>query len=90
LFLLIALPVRADVRYVDVDAPVSGSGNAWCDAFTDLQDALAIAQAGDEIRIAAGTYTPDQGTGDFLMSFADSQWGDAARRVCRLRRWRSR
>jgi hypothetical protein len=38
LFLLIALPVRADVRYVDVDAPVSGSGNAWCDAFTDLQD----------------------------------------------------
>jgi predicted outer membrane repeat protein len=70
LFLLIALPVRADVRYVDVDAPVSGSGNAWCDAFTDLQDALAIAQAGDEIRIAAGTYTPDQGTGDFLMSFA--------------------
>jgi hypothetical protein len=67
--LLITLPVRADVRYVDVDAPVSGSGNAWCDAFTDLQDALAIAQAGDEIRIAAGTYTPDQGTGDFLMSF---------------------
>jgi hypothetical protein len=67
--LLITLPVRADVRYVDVDAPVSGSGNAWCDAFTDLQDALAIAQAGDEIRIAAGTYTPDQGTGDFLISF---------------------
>ncbi|MCB9851111.1 MAG: right-handed parallel beta-helix repeat-containing protein [Phycisphaerales bacterium] len=60
---------RADVRYVDRNAPPSGDGSTWCDAFVDLQDALAVSQFGDEIRVADGTYLPDQGTGDILMSF---------------------
>ena len=62
-------PVRSDVIYVDADASTPGSGNAWCSAFTDLHDALDIAGLGDEVRIAAGTYTPDRGTGDPIAAF---------------------
>lgn len=50
---------RAAVFYVDDDAPLGGNGQSWPTAFTYLQDALAAAQAGDEIRVAAGRYTPD-------------------------------
>jgi len=34
------------------------TGSSWCTAFTDLQEALTIAQPGDEIWIGAGTYKP--------------------------------
>ncbi|UCG88236.1 MAG: hypothetical protein JSW71_06735, partial [Gemmatimonadota bacterium] len=37
------------VIYVDDDAPGANDGSSWTDAFRDLQDALAIAQYGDEI-----------------------------------------
>lgn len=61
--------VRGEVFYVDADASAPGGGDTWCSAFADLQDALAVAAAGDEIRIAAGTYKPDGGTGNPLASF---------------------
>ncbi|MCH7632145.1 MAG: right-handed parallel beta-helix repeat-containing protein, partial [Planctomycetes bacterium] len=44
-------------------------GTSWQDAFDDLQDALAISVECDEIWVAAGTYTPDRGTGDRTLSF---------------------
>jgi predicted outer membrane repeat protein len=56
--------------YVDKDA--SGGqqyGTSWPDAFTSLQNALAVAEAGDAIWVAAGTYRPDGGTGDRDTSF---------------------
>lgn len=57
--------------FVDVNATGATSGGtcpmippqSWCDAFLNLQDALACASAGDIIRVAGGTYTPDTGGG---------------------------
>ena len=37
------------VWYVDAAAGGANTGTSWVDAFNDLQDALGIAQAGDEI-----------------------------------------
>ena len=38
------------IRYVDADAPGANDGTSWEDAFRDLQDALDVAEDGDEIR----------------------------------------
>jgi hypothetical protein len=50
------------IYYVDKDAPGPfHNGNTWKWAFTNIQDALAIASAGDKIFVAEGTYKPDEG-----------------------------
>ena len=65
----------AAIVYVDDDAPPGGDGQTWASAFSFLRDALAVAQAGDEIRVAGGTYYPDRdvanplGTGNRDLSF---------------------
>jgi len=51
------------VIYVDADAPGANNGCCWADAFNCLQDALALATEGAEIRVAQGTYRPDCGVG---------------------------
>ncbi|MHC4745494.1 MAG: right-handed parallel beta-helix repeat-containing protein, partial [Planctomycetota bacterium] len=62
------------VIYVDADSP-GGDGASWAAAFRYLQDALAAADADDEIRVAQGTYVPDQnslnpdGSGDRYAEF---------------------
>ncbi|UCE60170.1 MAG: hypothetical protein JSU63_00170 [Phycisphaerales bacterium] len=48
------------VRYVDDDAAPGGDGASWSTAYRFLQDGLAAAGGGDEIRVAGGVYTPDQ------------------------------
>src|SRR5690606_7714723 len=50
------------VIHVDADAAPGGDGASWATAFHDLQDALAIAQAGDEVWIAEGLYKPTEGS----------------------------
>ncbi len=59
----LAARAQAGVLYVDAVAEKGGSGSSWTDAFTHLQDALAAAQVGDEIRVAQGVYKPDWGSG---------------------------
>ncbi|UCC32246.1 MAG: right-handed parallel beta-helix repeat-containing protein [Phycisphaerales bacterium] len=55
------MPVRAQtIWHVDDDAPLGGDGTTWSTAYKYLQDALAAATNGDEIRVAGGTYKPDQ------------------------------
>ncbi len=57
-----ALPTRAPAGttwHVDDDAPAGGNGIAWASAFRELAEALGAARAGDEIRVAGGTYRPD-------------------------------
>ncbi|MBU0618001.1 MAG: hypothetical protein KKI02_09815 [Planctomycetes bacterium] len=44
---------------MDDDASLGGNGASWTTAFKYLQDALALAEADDEIRVAAGIYKPD-------------------------------
>lgn len=51
------------VIHVDDNAAGADDGSSWSDAYTYLQDALAVAESGDEIRVARGVYTPDRGVG---------------------------
>lgn len=53
--------LAGSVMYVDNDAPEGGDGTSWATTHKYLQDALAIAGAGDEIWVAQGAYRPDQG-----------------------------
>jgi len=46
--------------YVDADATGNNDGSSWSNAYLCLQDALAGARYGDEIRVANGVYRPDQ------------------------------
>ncbi len=48
--------------YVDQSTASSGNGLSWSTAFVNLQDALSIVIAGDEIWVAAGQYKPTTGS----------------------------
>ncbi len=58
----------AGVVFVRADAAPNGDGLTWSSAFSDLQSGLNAARIAPapkpEIRIAAGVYRPDGGTGD--------------------------
>jgi hypothetical protein len=52
------------IYYVDASKPNnSGIGLSWANAKRNLQDAIDIATAGDQIWVKAGIYHPDEGTG---------------------------
>ncbi len=52
----------ATIIYVNDDVADGGDGSSWASAYNDLQDALAAAASGSQIWVAAGTYTPTDGT----------------------------
>ncbi len=51
------------IYYVNDDATGANNGTSWADAFTNLEDALVAVGAGDEIRVAHGTYKPSASRG---------------------------
>jgi predicted outer membrane repeat protein len=71
LVIWVLLVASADARIVYVDHSAGGrnNGERWEDAFTNLSVALEKARAGDEIRVARGTYRPALPTGDRAESF---------------------
>ncbi|MBN2130693.1 MAG: hypothetical protein JW741_14415 [Sedimentisphaerales bacterium] len=67
--LAVAGGAGAKVIYVDDDARPGGDGASWAAAYTYLQDALADANGAEkpvEIRVAQGTYRPDEGANQKL------------------------
>jgi len=59
--------------YVDADAAGANDGTSWTDAYNFLQNALADADVAEkpvEIRVAQGTYRPNQG----LMAISEFDW----------------
>lgn len=65
----------APIIFVDAAAAGNNDGSSWLDAYVYLQDALADANFGDQIRVAEGIYYPDHntsnpsGSGDAAVSF---------------------
>lgn len=55
---LASAAVAQPIVYVNAGANGRETGESWADAYTDLQDGLARAQAGDEIWVAKGSYFP--------------------------------
>ena len=61
----------AHVIYVDASATGSVlDGSSWCSAYLDLQQALAVADLGTEVRIAKGVYRPALAGGSREATFA--------------------
>jgi hypothetical protein len=61
-----------DTIYVDKDATGYNNGTSWDDAYTDLQDALALARECPDVGaiwVAAGTYSPTTDPYDSSASF---------------------
>jgi predicted outer membrane repeat protein len=50
--------VTNTILHVKYDASGNNTGTSWANAFTSLQSALAEAQGGDQVWVAAGVYKP--------------------------------
>lgn len=49
------------IHYVKADATGTNDGSNWANAYTHLQDAIAVATSGNQIWVAVGTYKPTSG-----------------------------
>src|SRR5262249_28276731 len=55
--------------YVNANANGANDGSSWTNAFTNLQTAVAAAQSGDELWVAAATYRPAPAGGSQAIAF---------------------
>lgn len=64
---------ESSILHVRQGAAAGGTGGDWSAAYADLQEALIVsscfANIVHEIRVAAGAYVPDRGTGDRAATF---------------------
>lgn len=58
LTLTILIPSLLCARTIYVSAGATGAGSSWQDAMGDLQQALAVAESGDQIWVSTGTFVP--------------------------------
>ncbi|MBK9014050.1 MAG: hypothetical protein IPM82_08145 [Saprospiraceae bacterium] len=71
--------------FVNDDATGTNNGSSWADAYTNLQSALAIAEEGDQIWVAEGTYLPGSDpTSTFLIDKNLKLYGGFAGMECNL------
>ncbi len=77
---IVPAPTPLPPIYVDANAPGAGDGAAWATAYRNLADALAAAAAGQEIRVADGTYRPSSSNraASFLIPTAVAVYGGYA------------
>ncbi|MFN0215685.1 MAG: T9SS type A sorting domain-containing protein [Saprospiraceae bacterium] len=61
-FFLFSSLCAQDRLYVNALATGANNGLSWTDAFDDLHSALGIAQSGDSVWVAEGTYKPTSDT----------------------------
>ena len=54
------IELKAAIRYVNINATGTNTGTSWTNAFTNLQSALDVAVASDQIWVVAGTYLPSK------------------------------
>src|SRR5689334_5378677 len=59
----------AGTWYVNGAAAAGGNGQAWASAYQRVQDALAVAQPGDQVWVAQGTYIPGDATSPRSVTF---------------------
>lgn len=75
MILLLLMPffaAKSATIYVDANATGLANGTSWTDAFTDLQPALLVANTGDAVWVALGTYYPTSDTNrDSTFDFHD-------------------
>lgn len=72
----------AQTIFVKSDATGANNGTSWANAYTKLEPALTVAEPGQDIWVAAGTYRPDSTvnpvTRDFILQSGVNLWGGFA------------
>ncbi|MEZ4918183.1 MAG: T9SS type A sorting domain-containing protein [Saprospiraceae bacterium] len=58
-FLFLVAPLSSQVIYVNKDAQGLNDGSSWNNAYTELYDAVEAAEYGNNIWVAAGTYSTE-------------------------------